>query len=397
MTDQPFPDTRASGAYGCNTAEWLLLSCLPKFGRRLRRDLSTAYPNLTDLLALNPATLKALGLPMETTAAIQAWQGGDRQHPVTAKVATIQQDCERLGIAVIASSDPLFPDPLRHIHDAPLVLYIQGDPSLLSQDQIGVVGSRHATRAGLDHARTFAAELSRRNLLITSGLALGVDGAAHTGALDAGAPTVAVIGCGLDRVYPSQHRRLAARVIAQGLMVSEYPPGTPARAGHFPQRNRIISGLSRGILVVEAGLKSGSLITARLALEQGREVFAIPGSVHSPVARGCHHLIKQGARLVETVDDILEELGTWWSFQGECSAGNSPGDVLTTAVAEAQPGAGLASREIAVFEALGYDPQSTDALSSATGLPADQLMQALLLLELQGLVGSAPGGFLRIA
>ena len=397
MTDQPLPDTRASGASGCNTAEWLLLSCLPKFGRRLRRDLSTAYPNLTDVLALNPATLKALGLPVETTAAIQAWQGGDHQHPVTAKVVTIQQDCERLGIAVIASSDPLFPDPLRHIHDAPLVLYTQGDPSLLSRDQIGVVGSRHATRAGLDHARTFAAELSRRNLVITSGLALGVDGAAHAGALDAGAPTVAVIGCGLDRVYPSQHRRLAARVIAQGLMVSEYPPGTPARAAHFPQRNRIISGLSRGILVVEAGLKSGSLITARLALEQGREVFAIPGSVHSPVARGCHHLIKQGARLVETVDDILEELGTWWSFQGECGADSSPGDVLTTAVPVAKPGAGLASREIAVFEALGYDPQSTDALSSATGLPADQLMQALLLLELQGLVGSAPGGFLRIA
>ncbi len=395
MTDQPFPDTRASGVSGCNTAEWLLLSCLPKFGRRLRRDLSTAYPNLTDVLALNPATLKALGLPSETSAAIQAWQDGDRQHPVVAKVATIQRDCERLGIAVIASSDPLFPDPLRHIHDAPLTLYTQGDPHLLSQDQIGVVGSRHATRAGLDHARTFAAELSRRNLVITSGLALGVDGAAHAGALDAGAPTVAVIGCGLDRVYPSQHRRLAARVIAQGLLVSEYPPGTPARAAHFPQRNRIISGLSRGILVVEAGLKSGSLITARLALEQGREVFAIPGSVHSPVARGCHHLIKQGARLVETVDDILEELGTWWSFQGDDRAAGNPESPVAAPVAT--PGAGLASREIAVFEALGYDPQSTDALSSATGLSADQLMQALLLLELQGLVSAAPGGFLRIA
>ncbi|MEP5979986.1 MAG: DNA-processing protein DprA [Marinobacter alexandrii] len=397
LTDQSHPDTRVSGASICNTADWQLLSCLPKFGRRLRRDLSAAYPDLTDVLALNPATLKALRLPPETAAAIQAWQSGDSQHPVVAKVATIQQDCKRLGISVIASADPLFPDPLRHIHDAPLVLYTQGDSSLLSQDQIGVVGSRHATRAGLDHARTFAAELSRRNLVITSGLALGVDGAAHAGALDASAPTVAVIGCGLDRVYPSQHRRLAARVIDQGLMVSEYPPGTPARAAHFPQRNRIISGLSRGILVVEAGLKSGSLITARLALEQGREVFAIPSSVHSPVARGCHHLIKQGARLVETVDDILEELGTWWSFQGECRVDTSPDHGLTAAAPVAKPGAGLASREIAVFGALGYDPQSTDALSSATGLPADQLMQALLLLELQGLVGSAPGGFLRIA
>ena len=397
MTDQSPPDAHASGASACNTAEWLLLSCLPKFGRRLRRDLSIGYPDLTDVLALNHATLKSLGLPPETTAAIQAWRGGDLRHPVTAKVASIQQDCERLGISVIASSDPRFPDPLRHTHDAPLVLYTQGDVSVLSHDQIGVVGSRHATRAGLDHARTFAAELSRRNLVITSGLALGVDGAAHAGALEAGAPTVAVIGSGLDRVYPSQHRRLAARLIDQGLMVSEYPPGTPARAAHFPQRNRIISGLSRGILVVEAGLKSGSLITARLALEQGREVFAIPGSVHSPVARGCHHLIKQGARLVDTVDDILEELGTWWSFQGECNADNGRNDDPTTAMPVAKSGAGLASREIAVFEALGYDPQSTDALSLATGLPADQLMQALLLLELQGLVGSAPGGFLRIA
>ena len=229
--------------------------------------------------------------------------------------------------------------------------------------------------------------------MVTSGLALGVDGAAHAGALDAGYPTVAVIGCGLDRVYPHQHRRLGERVVADGLIISEYPPGTPARAAHFPQRNRIISGLSRGVLVVEAGLRSGSLITARMALEQGREVFAIPGSVHSPVARGCHHLIKQGARLVETVEDILEELGAWWSPPLATEAAGTP---------EPKPGgkgplAGLDGREIAVFEALGYDPQSTDALSSATGLPADQLMQSLLLLELQGLVSSAPGGFQKIA
>jgi len=216
---------------------------------------------------------------------------------------------------------------------------------------------------------------------------LGIDGAAHAGALDAGHPTVAVVGCGLDRLYPAQHRQLAHRIIENGLIVSEYPPGTQARAAYFPQRNRIISGLSRGVLVVEASLKSGSLITARTALEQGREVFAIPGSVHSPVARGCHQLIKQGARLVETADDILEELGTWWSMQAQPEAGEAmdKGPVL----------AGLDSREIAVFEALGYDPQSTDALSQLTGLPADQLMQSLLLLELEGLAHSAPGGYLR--
>ncbi|AOY90309.1 DNA protecting protein DprA [Marinobacter salinus] len=378
-------------------AAWLLLSCLPKFGVRRRRAVLSATPVLTDFLAMNVASLKALGLPMEVIDPIRSWQRRDQSDPVVAAVFRIWHDCDRLGIGIVSPEEEHYPEALHHIHDAPLVLYTRGDQTLLNRDQIGVVGSRNATRAGLDHARKFAAELGLRNLLVTSGLALGVDGAAHAGALDAGFPTVAVIGCGLDRIYPNQHRRLGERVIEQGLMVSEYPPGTPARAAHFPQRNRIISGLSRGVLVVEAGLKSGSLITARMALEQGREVFAIPGSVHSPVARGCHHLIKQGARLVETVDDILEELGTWWSLQG---AVDGSVEASPTAVQQEQdrPGlVGLDSREIAVFEALGYDPLSTDALSSATGLPADQLMQSLLLLELQGLVSSAPGGFQRIA
>lgn len=393
MTDLPLSAPQVSAAPG-TSSDWLLLACLPRFGARVRRELAAVYPNLADLLALNAPTLKACGLAPGTVAAIQAWQRGDAGDPVVARVAAIERDCARLGISIIPAADARYPEPLRHIHDAPLVLYVRGDPGLLHRDQIGIVGSRHATRAGLDHARAFARELSGRNLLVTSGLALGVDGAAHAGALDTGAATVAVIGCGLDRVYPSRHRRLAERVVAQGLLVSEYPPGTPARAAHFPQRNRIISGLSRGVLVVEAGLKSGSLITARLALEQGREVFAIPGSVHNPVARGCHQLIRQGATLVETVNDILAELGTWWSHQPSVNT-----DQLRTeaAVPEAGPIAGLARREIAVFQALGYDPQSTDALSSATGLPADQLMQSLLLLELQGLVSSAPGGFLRIA
>jgi DNA processing protein len=309
----------------------------------------------------------------------------------------IQHRCEHLGVGILTPANTCYPEALRHIHDAPLVLYTLGDASLLGRDQIGVIGSRNATRAGLDHARRFSAELSARNLVITSGLALGVDGAAHAGALDAGYPTIAVIGSGLDRIYPTQHCGLGERIVGHGVLVSEYPPGTPARAGHFPRRNRIISGLSRGILVVEAGLKSGSLITARLALEQGREVFAIPGSVHSPVAKGCHHLIRQGAQLVETADHILEELGTWWSLHTEPAEKPSPGaDSAAKPENEVPQLAGMNSREIAVFEALGYDPQSTDTLSSVTGLPADQLMQSLLLLELQGLISSAPGGFQRI-
>jgi DNA processing protein len=327
------------------------------------------------MLSMNAATLRAVGMTADAMAAIQAWQKQDDAHPAIREVRTILHDCQKHAVGILTWEDTHYPEQLRHIHDAPLVLFTRGDTELLARDQIGIIGSRKATPAGLDHARRFAAELSARELLVTSGLAL------------------AVIGCGLDRIYPHQHRRLGERVIAQGLVISEYPPGTPARAAHFPQRNRIISGLSRGVLVVEAGLRSGSLITARMALEQGREVFAIPGSVHSPVARGCHHLIKQGARLVETVEDILEELGAWWSPPLANEAAGTP---------EPKPGgkgplAGLDGREIAVFEALGYDPQSTDALSSATGLPADQLMQSLLLLELQGLVSSAPGGFQKIA
>ena len=367
---------------------WIFLSCLPKFGARRQQAILEQIPDFQQLLTHNAATLKALGLATETINALEAWRCQDSAHPVIASADGIYRDCLRTGTAILTIADADYPEPLRHIHDGPLVLYVRGDRSLLGREQIGIVGSRNATRAGLEHARSFAAALGQKGLLVTSGLALGVDGAAHAGALDAGFPTVAVIGNGVDKPYPYRHRTLSERIAGEGVIVSEYPPGTSAKAGHFPRRNRIISGLSRGILVVEAGLKSGSLITARLALEQGREVFAIPGSVHNPLARGCHHLIRQGAKLVETVDDICEELGGWWTSQNE---GDSSSVIMKRPATE-----GLDSREIAVLEALGYDPQSTDDLCSVTGLPADQLMQSLLLLELQGLVDSAPGGFQRI-
>lgn len=377
MSEQKFLQSEAG--------RWLVLSLLPRFGVRVRERVQSNTTSLVDTLDLNAATLKALGMGTEAIELVHAWQAGDVHHPKIQHALWIHQACRQHGIAIIGQSHPDFPEALRQIHNAPLVLYLLGDSRLLLHDQIGVVGSRNATRQGLDHARQFAAELSKRGLLITSGLALGIDGAAHAGALDAGHPTIAVVGCGLDRLYPAQHRKLAHRIVDSGLIVSEYPPGTQARAAYFPQRNRIISGLSRGVLVVEASLKSGSLITARTALEQGREVFAIPGSIHSSVAKGCHQLIKQGARLVETADDVLEELGTWWSMQ------EAPAPEVARPVEKPD----LDSREIAVFEALGYDPQSTDALSLATGLPADQLMQSLLLLELEGLACSAPGGYLR--
>lgn len=364
---------------------WLLLSCLPKFGGKRQQAVNERLGTLARLATCNSATLRAIGLQADTISAVEAWQNGNASHPVVATALSIYRDCQRHQIDLMTMADADYPASLRHIHDAPLVLYLKGDRSLLAKPQLGIVGSRNASRAGLEHARAFAGALGPQGLLVTSGLALGVDGAAHAGALDAGFPTVAVIGNGIDRPYPHRHRKLADRVVSHGLLVSEYPPGTEARPAHFPQRNRIISGLSRGILVVEAGLKSGSLITARLALEQGREVFAIPGSIHNPLARGCHELIRQGAVLVETVADICNEFATGWA-------------ALTAEPAPKQADApGLEPREIAVLDALGYDPQSTDNLCSITGLSADQLMQSLLLLELQGLVDSAPGGFQRIA
>lgn len=366
--------------------QWLFLSQLPGFGLRVRRRLAAQVPQMPDLLNLDSASHKAIGLPAAACEALAAWRKGDLAHPALLALQTIEDACERKGIGIVHWQSSAYPLPLRHIYNPPMLLYVRGDTSLLGRDQLAIIGSRHATRAGLDHARGFAAALGQRNLLVSSGLALGIDGAAHAGALDAGHSTLAVIGSGLDKIYPRQHQRLGERVIAHGLLVSEYPPGTQARPAHFPQRNRIISGLSRGVLVVEAGLKSGSLITARLALEQGRDVFAIPGSVHSPVARGCHQLIRQGATLVESVSDILQELGGWWSEPF------IPGASSTGAATD-----GLDAREIAVLEALGYDSQSTDVLGSSTGLSADQLMQSLLLLELQGLATAAPGGYVRIA
>ncbi|MGC8119662.1 DNA-processing protein DprA [Marinobacter sp. VGCF2001] len=379
MTEQEFLATPSG--------RWLLLSLLPRFGIPLRERIEGTVERLTDILTLNAATLRAMGLNREAIEAVGAWQTGDTNQSLVARALSIHRQCQHEGIGLLGRDEAPYPECLRHIHNAPLLLYTLGNVDLLRRDQLGVVGSRNASRAGLDHARQFSAELSRRGLLITSGLALGIDGSAHAGALDAGHPTVAVVGCGLDRLYPAQHRPLAHRIRDQGLIVSEYPPGTQARAAYFPQRNRIISGLARGVLVVEASLRSGSLITARTALEQGREVFAIPGSVHSPVARGCHQLIRQGARLVETANDVLEELGTWWSMQPESADAPEASDQPDLSVLE--------HREIAVYEALGYDPQSTDALSLATGLPADQLMQSLLILELEGFAHTCPGGYQR--
>jgi DNA processing protein len=277
---------------------------------------------------------------------------------------------------VIALGDPRYPQALLQAADPPLVLYAKGRFDLLNAaTSIAIVGSRNPTAQGLENARAFAAHLSHAGFTIVSGLALGIDGAAHEGALEGRGGTIAVVGTGLDRVYPARHRALALRIVEAGLIVSEFSIGTPALPPNFPIRNRIIAGLCRATLVVEAAVQSGSLITARLAADAGRDVFAIPGSIHSPQARGCHALIKQGAKLVDAAADILEEYG-----MATAAGSGSRTD------ASAAP-----SKEDPLLTALGFDPIGLDALVARTGMGAAELTARLLDLELAGRVARRPG------
>jgi DNA processing protein len=289
---------------------------------------------------------------------------------------------------VLTLADARYPAGVLQLADPPLVLYVAGEPRTPWPDAIAIVGSRNPTAQGLVNARQFAEAFARAGLTVVSGLALGIDAAAHEGALagagqatESAIATVAVVGTGLDRVYPRQHLALAHRIAARGLIVSEYPIGTPPLAHNFPKRNRLIAAMSHGTLVVEAALQSGSLITAREATEQGKEVFAIPGSIHSPQSRGCHALIRQGAKLVETAQDVLEELPQL--------AHASPRRDNT---ARSRP------KQDAVLDALGFDPAGLDALVARTGMDAATLQARLLELELEGHVARLAGGtFQRIA
>jgi len=290
-------------------------------------------------------------------------------------------DATGSGRDVLVLGDPRYPPSLLETADPPTLLYVEGRIELLGADAIAIVGSRNPTAQGLENARAFASHLSRAGLVVVSGLALGIDGAAHEGALDgqaaaAAGGTIAVVGTGLDLVYPARHRALAHRIAAAGLLVSEFPIGTASRPENFPIRNRIIAGLARGTLVVEAAMRSGSLITARLALEAGREVFTIPGSIHSPQARGCNALLKQGAKLVDSAGDILEE----FSLARPAPAGRS-GTVEPPRSGKPDP----------VLAALGFDPMSLDALVARTGMGAAELSARLLDLELAGRVARLPG------
>nr|WP_218628387.1 DNA-processing protein DprA [Variovorax sp. dw_954] len=369
------------------------LTLTPGVGDITARKLLGAFGLPGDVFRQTPAALGQIG-PAGTVATLLQPPAG-----LEALVEETWQwlhgsDATGAARRVLTLADAGYPAGLLQMPDPPLMLYTLGAPGfdLAQVDRsLAMVGSRNPTPQGLSNARAFAQALGEAHIVVVSGLALGIDGAAHQGALDAAGSaqrlaTIAFVGTGLDRVYPARHRDLARRIVGQGMLVSEFPLGTPPLTQNFPKRNRLIAGLSQGTLVVEAALQSGSLITARQAVEQGKEVFAIPGSIHAPQSRGCHALIRQGAKLVESVQDILEEL-RFPEAMDSAGAGAASAGV-----------SGTGTPESPLLEALGHDPVSLDALSARTGWGAADLQVKLLELELDGHVARLPGGlFQRIA
>lgn len=359
-------------AHGDVTA-WLALEAVPGLGPETLRDLLEVFPSPQAILDAGAAQLTPLVGKGLGQAIAQVQDKPEAAESIAAALAWLQQP----GNDFIPRTDPRYPRQLLELPDAPAWLYVKGDPAWLARPMLAIVGSRNATQQGLRDAAAFAQSLSEAGLTIASGLALGVDAAAHEGGLAGIGSSVAVVGTGLDRVYPARNRELAHRLAAQGAIVSEFALGTPPKTGHFPRRNRLISGLAVGVLVVEAALESGSLITARMAAEQGRDVFALPGSIHSALSKGCHRLIKQGAKLVESANDILEELG------GRLSSYQAPqqGDV-TADTASADP----------LLDALATGPLALDQLAERLGLTVDALSVRLLSAEMAGTVARLPGG-----
>ncbi len=355
-------------------AAWLRLSLAPGVGSSAQRRL-----------------LAVFGLPEAVFAAghraVAAVVGSDVADsllaaPDPAALETALAWTQQPGNHILTLADAVYPQSLLDTADPPILLYAKGDLTLLRRPALAVVGARSATAQGTDNARAFARALAEAGLAIVSGLALGIDAAAHQGALDAqGGATIAVIGTGADRIYPARNQALAHAIAERGLMLSEFPLGTPPRPHNFPRRNRLIAGLARGVLVVEAALGSGSLITARLAADSGREVFAIPGSIHSPLSRGCHRLIRDGAKLVEMATDILEEL----QLDGSAMARPTEPPAVTAPAADDDPAAALLAN-------LGHDPVDLDTLAARSGLTVDALYAILLPMELDGRIARLPGG-----
>lgn len=360
-----------------NLSYWLAAHRLPRIGPRTLLQVVEKLGEIALLFQIKEIELRALGVPEKVLVAIRQvnWQ-------------QVESDLiwgTLPGHTILHFQHPDYPAQLKEIHQPPLVLYIKGNATALSLPQLAIVGSRHASRAGLENAYQFSKQLAVHGLVITSGLALGVDGAAHKGALAAQAATIAVMGAGLNHLYPASHRALAEDILLHhGALISEFPIDAPPHPAHFPRRNRIISGLSAGVLVVEAALKSGSLITARYALEQGRDVFAIPGSIHQAMARGCHYLIKQGAKLVEQADDVLSELSVLVRAINQLNSGQSVDSY-----------GNLSETEKRILMQVEYEMTPLDVVVLRSELTLVEVSSILLTLELQGYIDSVPGGYVR--
>ncbi len=372
------------------TESALILQALPGIGATGLSRLLSQFGSFEKVL-----NAPSSQLPRAYIKPLQRYQSSPDHHQNRARKTL--QTCAKQGVFIITVHDQAYPPLLKEIDSPPAILYARGDINLLALPQIAIVGSRQHSTTGETNAAAFAKYLAANGMVITSGMALGIDAAAHTGAMESG-NTIAVLGTGIDVIYPHRHQGLHQKILSNGgAIVTEFPPGTPARAGNFPQRNRIISGLSLGVLVVEAAIQSGSLITARLALSQGREVFAIPGSIHNPLSKGCHRLIREGAALVETAEDIVCELGGMLAFVkthlepevGSQTESNTPPE------SKAEPD--LQPVEAKVLTYLEFDYLDLDSLIQRCGLSAGELTGILTSLELQGLIDNRAGRYCRIS
>jgi DNA processing protein len=354
-----------------NLSCYLAFNRMEQVGPRTVFKLLKRWPDLRQIFQLSAIELQQAGLAATLAQTI-----------VNFDFNLIEEDLNWLAAGanhyILTWESPQYPALLKEIIDAPFVLYAKGEFSCLAQPKLAMVGSRNPTITGIENAKQFAKVIAAHGITIVSGLALGIDAQAHQGCLDAHGATIAVLGTGIDRIYPQRHQKLSQQIIENGLLMSEFPLKSPPKAGHFPRRNRIISGLSLCTLVVEAAIKSGSLITARMALEQNRDVLAIPGSIHNPLARGCHQLLQQGAKLVTSVADVLEE------FQVVAQDEISDKAILT-----------LASGDKNLVKFIGFEMTTVDQIILRSGYPIEQVMSELAELQLNGTVVSVPGGYMR--
>ncbi len=353
----------------------LALLRVPALGPRSLNKLLQVAKSPASIFELPEPLFREIGLKQKTISGIQ--------NPQWSSVENDLSWLEREENHLISFASPYYPVLLKEIHDPPLALFVRGNPEVLASIQLGIVGSRNPTPDGRRMAREFSRNLAAFGFTITSGLALGVDSCSHLGALDAQGPTIAVLGNGLSSIYPSCNKKLAESIIEHGALVSELPLDYRPLPANFPRRNRIISGMSTGVLIVEAALKSGSLITARCAMEQGRDVFAIPGSIHNPLARGCHSLIRDGAKLVEQIEDITEEINPLIAIVDKTANQSGQSQQLTK---------GLDADAKLLLDNIGYHPATVDYLVAVTGLRVNIVSRSLLNLELQGLIEALPGG-----